>query len=157
MTASPTQPRTLIVGIGSPLRGDDALGFVLVAQLQDRIDDPAVEIVHSQTLTPEIASMMSEADLVIFADASAERAAGSFHCQRVQPDYSSSVSLVHFLTPGALLAWCENMYGRKPTTWLVTVGARSFGFGEPLNPEVQAQIPAMIACINQLLAQPVEA
>jgi len=59
----------LIIGCGNPLRGDDGLGWVVADCLAAVLTDPAVEIVRTHQLTPEMAESFTSAKLVVIVDA----------------------------------------------------------------------------------------
>ena len=62
--------RTLIIGYGNPLRGDDGVGWEVASRLAATIPEEAAHIMTVHQLTPELAESVSEAELVIFIDAS---------------------------------------------------------------------------------------
>src|SRR5579863_2441204 len=61
--------RTLIIGIGNPLRGDDGLGWRAVESLRQIASLQEVETVTCHQLTPEMAESVSRAERVVFIDA----------------------------------------------------------------------------------------
>ncbi len=71
---------TLIIGYGNLLRGDDAVGCHAAHELEQHYrDDPEVEVIATQQLTPEMAEDVSRCGLVLFLDASsAVRSRGRF-------------------------------------------------------------------------------
>ena len=63
--------RTLIIGFGNTLRGDDGFGRRAAERLRDVVDDPEIEILSLHQLTPELMDPVSRAERVIFLDAAA--------------------------------------------------------------------------------------
>jgi len=41
--------KTIIIGVGNPILGDDAVGIEVARGLKNRIDDPSIEIVEAYT------------------------------------------------------------------------------------------------------------
>jgi hydrogenase maturation protease len=38
-------PKTLVIGLGNPIFGDDGLGWIVAQQIEETIDSPGVEII----------------------------------------------------------------------------------------------------------------
>ena len=71
-------PGTLIIGYGNLLRGDDAVGCRAAYELEQLFrDDPDVEVIASQQLTPEMADDVAGSDFVLFLDAATGEDAGN--------------------------------------------------------------------------------
>lgn len=61
--------RVLVIGCGNLLRGDDAVGPVLVRRLLDRGLPPGVEVADAGTSGMDVAFRMRGADRVVLVDA----------------------------------------------------------------------------------------
>lgn len=134
--------RPLIIGYGSPLRGDDAVGYLAA----ERLGGMAVH-----QLTPELADDIARAAGVIFIDAAdAAGVAGQIHEHTVTPS-SGSTAFTHHCTPESLLAMARDLYGHAPAATLYTITAESFAFGAPLTPAVQSALDRLLA---RLLNEP---
>jgi hydrogenase maturation protease len=127
--------RVLVVGYGNPLRGDDGLGHRVIAGLRERLAGPEYVAVHQ--LAPELAEALSNADLALFVDASAEGKPGEVHIEQLWPKAAEAEPLNHHQTPATLLALCSGLYGRSPQARLVTGVGANFEPGEELSPEGQ--------------------
>jgi len=99
----------LIIGYGSPLRGDDGLGWAVAGQLAAHIPDESVEIRVVHQLTPELVEPISEAELVIFVDASREGPVGKWSCVEVEPETGPSAPLEHQFGAGKLLGYARKV------------------------------------------------
>jgi hydrogenase maturation protease len=108
-------------------------------------------VFERQSLTPDLASDIQDADRVIFIDASAEQASGAIREQWIEAEADASVAMVHFLEPSALLEWCRRTSGKSPEGVLITVGGSNFEIGETLSPEVQQTIPAIVKRTLELI------
>jgi len=146
--------RTLIIGIGNPIRGDDGLGWKVAENLsrelacEPRRDD--VHVLATHQLTPELAELASRADHVLFIDAAQTGDPGTMTCRRMLPD-ASAVRQSHALSPAALLGMTEKLYGRSPAACLLTLAGDTFSIGESFSPAVSAALPALRAKIKRLV------
>jgi hydrogenase maturation protease len=144
--------RVVVIGYGSPIRGDDAIGPLVADQLIDELDSPAVNVVSRHVLTAELAADLQSAELVIFLDAAVDGEVGEVSCRPLKPDKSSMHSMQHFLNPQELLAWVEEMYGRAPEAVLVSTRGASFDFAHyELTPRVKAAIEPMKQHVRRLI------
>jgi hydrogenase maturation protease len=142
----------LIVGYGSPIRGDDAIG-PLVADRLERDGVPAgVKVVSRHILTAELVADLVEHDRVVFLDAAVEGAPGEVRCRALAPDAGAMSTMAHFLDPRELLAWCETLYGRVPETFLVSACGASFDYANyVLTPTAEAAIAPMLDWVRRLI------
>ena len=134
----------VVVGYGNPLRGDDGFGWRAAERLERELGARA-EVVTCHQLTPELAEPLGRARLAIFLDADATAEPGVVTVADVAdaPGYEAATS--HHLTPAALLACSERLYGGRPRGVTITVGAASFGYEERLSPAVEAAIERAVA------------
>jgi hydrogenase maturation protease len=147
--------RALILACGNTLRGDDGVGAYVAKCLAGELRDPEIEIQCDHQWTPELAEPISEAELVIFLDASASLPPGEIACQPLQPAPSSPAQFTHQTSPAALLSLAAELYGHIPArACLLTVGGRSFDLREELSPPVLQAVPAVLQRIRELLQDP---
>jgi hydrogenase maturation protease len=131
----------LIIGYGSLIRGDDAVGQLMAAALGERI--AGAEVIRCTQLTPELAEPISRADAVVFIDASAEGEPGSIRLTALQPEKNGG-AFTHHLTPSSLLGAAADLYGRAPSAWLIAVAGASFEYGSAPSPQIGAVFPALV-------------
>jgi hydrogenase maturation protease len=143
--------RTLIIGYGNPLRGDDGLGWHAAERLAAVLPETEAEIMTCRQLTPELAEPISRADLVIFIDAEQTGPAGKLSCRRITPGTSPSGALSHHLTPAMLLAWARGLYGTCPEAIVFSVSGQSFDCEEGLSPHVSSALPRLIERVCRLV------
>ncbi|MCG6940650.1 MAG: hydrogenase maturation protease [Thiohalocapsa sp.] len=146
---------TLIIGYGSPIRGDDAVGPLLADRIAGRIEQGAwpagTEVQARHILTAELVEDLHRAARVVFIDAAAGGTPGEIRTRRVQPDPGAPSTMAHFHDPRELLAWCEGLYGAAPEAWLVTVSGAAWDYGHfDLSPTVQAVLPAALEVLADL-------
>jgi hydrogenase maturation protease len=142
---------TLLIGYGNPLRSDDAFGWRAAEQIAARHPRGDIEVQMFHQLGPELAQSLSEADLVIFLDASCEGTPGRLSCERVEPSDASS-GFTHHVKPGGLLAMAKHLFGRSPRAYIVSVAGASFACGENLSPAVQQALPEVEKLVAGLIA-----
>jgi hydrogenase maturation protease len=145
--------KTLIVGYGNPLRGDDGVGQATARALAGHATLKNCEVVACHQLMPELAERLAAVDLVVFIDARAGAAPGSVAIARLHGVPAAAPGLVHHVDPAALLALAGRLYGRAPEAFLVSVGAGSLGLSENLSPSVAAALPEVVATVRRLVAE----
>jgi hydrogenase maturation protease len=127
-------PSPLIIGYGSPLRGDDAVGYKAASRLGG---------LALHQLTPELMEPISQASSVIFIDAKADGEPGAIEVRTLKPD-SAGAPFTHHATPEALLAGAQVLYGRCPPATLITVTGGDFGIGRPLSAPVRDALDLLL-------------
>ena len=135
--------RTLLIGYGNPLRGDDGLGWEVAESLAGMARDEEVEVLAVHQLTPELVEPISEAERVIFIDASHEGQPGSWKCEAFEPNAGSN-ALGHHFTPRGLLAYAKAIFNASPQGLLISVAGGSFDCGETLTAPVAAALPDIV-------------
>ncbi|GAB4495537.1 MAG: hydrogenase maturation protease [Anaerolineales bacterium] len=143
--------RTLIIGIGNPIRGDDGLGWEAIRQLSQQIDDPQVELLTCQQLTMDLIEYLERVDCVYFIDARIGEPAGELKYFPIEPDTCLQTAVSHFFDPRNLMAAAQALYGHHPVGGLFSVNAHSFDFTEELTPPVQAALPGLVAAVRAAL------
>jgi hydrogenase maturation protease len=139
-----------VVAYGNPLRGDDGVAWRIVERLE-RDGDPVVPLALHQ-LTPEVALMLSQADGVIFVDARAGESPGSVRAAEVRPQ-PTAAGFTHHVSPEAVLALAQSLYGAQPRAALVTVAAESFALAEELSPTARRAVPRAVRLIRGLVRE----
>ncbi len=137
MTAS-----TLIVGIGNPSRGDDALGPSLIERL-DALNLADVELLTDFQLQVEYAIDLQCRQKVIFVDASVSDAE-PYEFKRIEPAADTSYSS-HALSPAALLQAYRRLYGQPPEAWVLAIRGYEFELGEGLSPQALLNLEQALA------------
>jgi hydrogenase maturation protease len=144
--------KTLIIGYGSPIRGDDAIGPLAADALAARPLPPGVEVLSRHILTAELVEPMAAAERVIFLDAAAEGPPGEVRVRRLEPDATAPSSMAHFHDPRELLAWCQALYQQAPAAWLITATGDTFDYANyRLSAAATAALDLMVAQALSLL------
>ena len=127
----------LIIGIGNPSRGDDALGSLLIDRLEAQ-NLPDVELLTDFQLQIEYAYDMRGRDMVIFVDASVS-GAEPYTFARVQPAEDTSYS-THALSPASVLHGYRVLYGEPPEAWTLAIRGYDFELGKDLSPQAASNL-----------------
>lgn len=130
--------RVLILGIGNPLRGDDAVGWIAAERLAETIHDPRVEVVPCHQLLPEMAGQIARADIVVFIDASKTGTPGTWRIEELPPPNPAAPGPVtHHFDPPALLAWALALHKHAPRAYAISIPGQSFDCSERLTAPVE--------------------
>jgi hydrogenase maturation protease len=131
----------LIIGYGSLLRGDDAVG-VHVARILARRGYHALA---AHQLTPELAEQMAQARAVVFVDADAGLGAGEVVVARIEAAAGRAGVMEHHSTAERLLDLTRELYAATPEAWRVGIGGEEFGVGRRLSPGAKSGVRRAIA------------
>lgn len=141
--------RIVVIGFGNALRGDDAIGRVVVEQLARNW--PQVVTVAVTQLVPELATLVASARAVIFVDACVD-ARNDVEIRELTPACPISRRF-HDTGPRELLALSRSCYSRSPLAWLVIVHGSEFGYSDELSPAAAANTQRAVLEIERLVEQ----
>ena len=139
----------LIVAYGNPLRSDDGLAWKAADELSQR-NPSDLEIVTVHQLTPELALAVSEASLVLFLDAAHTGVPGEIAVERLRPRAEHS-SFTHAFSPATILSLAQELYGKRPEAYVLSICGESFDHGEALSPTVIRSLPGFVRRVEDLL------
>lgn len=157
--------RALVVGYGSSLRGDDAVGQRVALELEARSAQvPALAHAHfvvSECLAPELAEDLAGSGIALFIDAASDgRPEGEVTVRPVTaggspapggPECLAPASCWEDLTPGGLLGLAHDLYGSTPPALVVSVGIVHFVVGEGLSAPIEAAVPRAVRAAEEVL------
>ena len=138
--------RTLIIGYGNPLRGDDGLGWRVAEELARTPAFSEAKIILRHQLTPDLAEDVSQADRVLFIDAAQDIPPGEVKCQALSGD-TPPIRLAHHYSPDQLLGLARALYGATIPGHLFRIGGENFGLSEHISPHIAGCLPRLIALI----------
>ena len=134
----------LVIGYGNPLRGDDAFGWHAARRLAQLARHDPIHVLAVHQLTPELAEPVSNAERVIFIDASHQGEPGTWKCEEIEPELGLANSLAHHFTPASLLAYASVIFNVSPWAQLIAFSAQSFGCGEALTPRAESALAEVL-------------
>ena len=136
----------LVIAVGNPSRGDDALGLRLVERLRDagieREGD--VELLVDHQLQIEHSLDLRGRSGVLFVDAARGGAAVGVALAPIGPRAEASV-FTHALSAPALLQLALRLDERAPPAWQLTIGGESFVLGDDLSPAARRHLDTAVA------------
>jgi hydrogenase maturation protease len=147
--------RTLVIGYGNGLRGDDGVGFEVAARLEARRIE-GVEVRAVGQLQLEWAAEWANYDRVVLVDAAVDGAPVTR--ERVWPvegGRSEALSEVttHHVNPETLLRLTRVLYGGAPEVYRYRIRAESFECGRELTPTVRAAAELAVEQIVRLVGR----
>jgi hydrogenase maturation protease len=138
----------LIIGIGNPSRGDDALGPMLIDRLE-ALQVADVELLTDFQLQVEFALDLQGRQRVIFVDASVDTASPFTFEPLVAAEDASFTS--HALSPGAVLHAYKKLIGDPPSAYVLAIRGEAFELGEGLSAQAAANLEVAINLRDQWL------
>ncbi len=151
------RPSLLILAVGNPSRGDDALGPLFLERLAelrgqcDKNDD--IELLTDFQLQIEHAVDLEGRALALFVDASVS-CPPPFQFTRLQPARDTSYTS-HALSPAAVLHVYQQINRvPPPPAFQLAIRGEYFELGEPLSVPAEANLAAALVFADQLLAMP---
>lgn len=138
----------LVLGVGNPSRGDDALGPMFVervsAALAEDIARGEIEVFTDFQLQIEHALDLVGRSRVVFVDASV-RAAPPFEHTRVEARRDASVS-THAMSPEAVMETFRSVLGvEPPDAWALGIRGERFELGEGLSEHAREHLAAAVS------------
>ena len=145
------RPPILVIAIGNPSRGDDALGPALIERLE-ALRLPEVELLTDFQLQVDDAFDLQHRTEVIFVDAAVSGPAPyAFLAVKPREDISYSS---HALSPSAVLHAYQRIYGQPPPAHALAVRGYTFELGEALSPQAAANLAAAVRFLTERLSCP---
>jgi len=147
----------VILAIGNPSRGDDAIGPLLCERLADWIKDTPLaahfELIEDFQLNIEHALDLLGRELVLFIDAG-EGTRPPFYFSRVAPA-AGMAHCSHELAPEAVLeVFQRTMRQEPPPAFVLCVRGEDFELGEAPSAAAQENVELAWACLQQLFRHP---
>jgi hydrogenase maturation protease len=116
--------KILVYGFGNPGRQDDGLGPAFAALVDDWKTAQGFHHIHTDSnyqLNVEDALLISEFDIVVFADATVEEDVSDFRFETLDPSKAEVRYTLHAASPGYILGLCHTMYRKHPDTRLMRI------------------------------------
>lgn len=127
----------LLVAIGNSGRADDGLGWAFLDAFKSFNAGSRIE--YRYQLNIEDAEMIAQYDSVIFIDASTNEEVKDYRISEVLPIASSSFTS-HALEPEAVVHLAEQLYGSRPSAFLLELKGTEWGLREGLSFRARAHM-----------------
>ena len=142
--------KTLVIGYGNTLRGDDGTGF-RIAEAVEAWGLPEIKSLPCHQLTPELAAEIAETDRVIFVDATLPQNPHSpIILERIFPEQSPAMP-THHSSPASLLALTQRLYGKQPLAYAMLLPSWEMGYGEDLSRIAQMGLRQGLQLLKKIL------
>jgi hydrogenase maturation protease len=149
--ATPSPAPVLVLAIGNPSRGDDAVGPLLAEWLAERAP-PGVEVMVDYQLQVEHALDLERRERVVFVDACVDADAPAV-ARRVVPD-ARFAHTSHALAPAQVLETYRRITGREPPeSWMVGIRGERFELGAGLSQVAECGCDAARLLLLELCAR----
>jgi hydrogenase maturation protein HypF len=151
-----TRAPRLVLAIGNPSRGDDALGPMLLAraevELAAEVAAGAVELLTDFQLQIEHALDLTDREDILFVDASVRVPAPcAVEPLAAAPDASISS---HALSPAAVLETHRRVVGPPPPARVLAIRGEFFELGEPLSAAAELHLEAAVGALTRHFGHP---
>lgn len=154
---------TLVLAIGNPSRGDDALGPLLFDQLgawlvhQPQGTQDAIDLLCELQLQPEHVYDLQGRDRVLFIDASVDGTPDVCCTPLAETPTAPSISS-HQCSPAALINWYRQLFeAPPPACHLLTLPGQAYELGAPLTAQAEGSLAQGWHLLLQWLNAPLEA
>ena len=115
--------KMLLIGYGNPAREDDGIGPVVAEEIE-KLGIEGLSIHSDYQLSVEDSVLVSEHDIVVFVDASAE-GAEPFTFSPIVPDRTDSFS-THSVHPKQVMGLAYDLFSAKTDGYLLGIRGYSF-------------------------------
>jgi hydrogenase maturation protease len=142
--------KTLVIGFGNTLRGDDSVG-PLVAEQVEAWNLPEVRALSVHQLTPELAAEIARAKVVYFVDACVGRSQAS-----IEPiDAIEELSRIdHLWNPSVLLQLAQTLYDAEPIAYQILIPAIQFDYGTVVSAIANDGLAWSLKTLKEYLTHP---
>lgn len=147
--------RILVYGYGNPGRQDDGLGIALVDKLEEWVAENQVADIafdNNYQLNIEDAEVISNQDLVIFADASEEDI--DDFCLSVVDGDGKLAFTTHSASPAYVVKLCQELFQREPLVMLLHIKGYEWDFREGLSTQAAENLKAAFKYMTSILEEP---
>jgi len=150
--------KTLVLGLGNTLLGDEGVGVRVIELLAQQGDRPGVEWMDGGTLSFTLAGPIAEADHLIVVDAAnLQGKSGDLQVfLNEEMDHfigSGKMSSVHEVSLVDLLSITALSADLPSPRALIGIQPLQVDWSESLSPEVEAALPGAVEAVQQLLQE----
>ncbi len=141
----------LIFGYGNESRGDDALGVLMLAHIENHCSLEQIDLLTDFQLQIEHALDLEGRELVLFIDASVKSDI-EFEFTQLTPMRDTSYTS-HAISPASVLDVYQNMKKEAPPPcFLLAIGAESFELGDGLSSKATQNFTCATKFTERLLS-----
>jgi hydrogenase maturation protease len=156
--------KTILIGYGNIDRQDDGASWYILQRIAMEMDlefptEPSDELPQNQDalqffftlqLTPELAEDLAKFDRIFFIDTHTGNIPVDVQVKEIHASFQQS-PFTHHLTPETLLSFCDHLYNRQPSAYLISVRGYEFDFVQGISPKTKTNIEEVIPKIMKYL------
>jgi hydrogenase maturation protease len=147
----PKTDNLLLIAIGNVARGDDGLGWQLADRIKDELPKNCT-IEYRYQLQVEDALMLAEFDAIIFVDATETSYSEGFAFTPCFPATHYFFSS-HQQSPETLLYLTEQLYQKRPKSFLLAISGYQWELGEIISDEAKMNLESAIRTLKSFVYQ----
>lgn len=140
---------TRIFGIGNSARQDDGLGWAFLDEIQKK-EVFKGELHYCYQLNIEDAELVANAEKVLFVDAYAGDLSEGFEIEKCKTNGEISYT-THALSSEAILALCEDVYGKKPEAYVLKIKGFQWELSEGLSKYAEQNLKDALKKVSEYL------
>lgn len=154
MSDAMIRPPCLVIAVGNPSRGDDALGPALLQRLRDWVSQSGqherIELLEDFQLQVEHAADLQDRERVLFLDAGMNTPP-PYTLDRIHP-HGGVALLSHSLPPEDVLTTYVQVFQRQPPpSFLLCISGAAFELGASLSRHAAQNLESAYAVVIQLM------
>ena len=138
----------LVLGYGTPIRGDDSLGWVVIDELMKKSLPESVRLESHHMLLPEHVYLFEGFDKIIFVDIEEGETPGKIKRYDLAEVQINEDAFTHVFSPQKLLSMTGDYFGTTPAGVLYTLTGQEFDYKEGLSEPVKNALPALLQHIE---------
>jgi len=143
--------RVVVVGVGNPLRGDDAAGCLVARRLQGT---PGVRVIEAEEVPESFVGDIAAAmpDVVALVDAVDLGAEPGAVAMLEREQVATYAPTTHRMPLSLVMEVVQRRTGAD--VFLIAVQPLTLAFGAKVSPEVSATVEVLVAVLSELLRAP---
>jgi hydrogenase maturation protease len=145
--------RTLVIGYGNTLCGDDGIGPWVADQIT-AWNWPEVRSLSVHQLTPELSADMAQVDQVFFIDAYIPEGGTASARLKPIPAAASQSCMDHLWLPNSLLSLTKQLYDAEPVAYHILIPGCQFEYGTAFSGGTKEGAEWSLKTIRRLLLHP---
>ncbi len=141
--------KTMIFGIGNSARQDDGLGWAFLDEIE-KSEKFIGELHYRYQLNIEDAETVSNAEQVLFVDANSENLRKS--CVFEECKLNGEISYTtHALEPAAIMALCNDVYGKQPKAYVLRIRGYGWELEEGLSSQGKKNLKDALKLMTEII------
>ena len=138
--------KTLIIGLGNTIKGDDGVGIYVARELKSRLNDNNIDIKETHYSGLKLMDLVYDYEKVVIIDALKDGSKGAGEVRLFKPqnnNFSETSHNLHNMNFVKNYSLLKKTYPRIPENLkIIGIGIKGTdGFKEDLSPEIKRKLP----------------